>query len=214
MGLYREYASFPSLVSARITSIADKTVHVSSVWSQRDLERKENVKFSKTYFIPGEGAKGVISSAPQETKNEYELLLFFFLLNFCCLSFYSAKKRYQNCLWTFGRFLPIILWESLWSNKYCLQYNIAYECETFYFIVKIFHLIRLYMEHPPVLDFSSCLTCQSSHFGSWSLTGKVLVSYPPFYFVQPNNNWHFTNSFTSYKPVVHSESIVLFGAMD
>ncbi|XP_064604620.1 acylamino-acid-releasing enzyme-like [Liolophura sinensis] len=68
--LYRDYASFPSPVSARITSISDKTTHVSAVWSQRDLERKENVKFSKTYFVPGEGAKDVISTAPQEIKNE------------------------------------------------------------------------------------------------------------------------------------------------
>ena len=52
MEVYRELATFPSVTRARICNAqAPGHVRVYSVWSQRDLERGETVKFGRGHIV-------------------------------------------------------------------------------------------------------------------------------------------------------------------
>ena len=52
MEVYRKFCQIPSLASARLSNdqIAGH-VQVRSYWTQRDLERNEKVKFTRTHIV-------------------------------------------------------------------------------------------------------------------------------------------------------------------
>ena len=62
---FRKLSQFASVKSGKLSnSLNSGCIQVSSIWSQRDLDRKENISFSKNYFI--QGLENVISTEPQE----------------------------------------------------------------------------------------------------------------------------------------------------
>ena len=66
--VYEELARLPSLSEARICN-GQTPGHVSvlSQWTQRDLQRKENIKFSRTHIVQ---LNVTFATPPQETNNE------------------------------------------------------------------------------------------------------------------------------------------------
>ncbi|KAL4227008.1 hypothetical protein ACF0H5_014984 [Mactra antiquata] len=73
--LYREFAKFTQTTSAAISrsSSNGKQVLVSTVQTQRDLERAEKVKFTKNYCVDVQNAETcnvLFRSSPQELNNE------------------------------------------------------------------------------------------------------------------------------------------------
>ena len=68
MELFEEMAKFPSVSSARICNTETPGhVRVFSQWSQRDLVRKEQIKYSRTHIVQLNLSFG---TPPQEAHNE------------------------------------------------------------------------------------------------------------------------------------------------
>ncbi|CAH1784714.1 unnamed protein product [Owenia fusiformis] len=70
--IYKGLACSPSVTRGEI-SFGDNTslTTVTSIWSQRDIERSENVKFSRSHYISQENHIEVLArSAPTELKSE------------------------------------------------------------------------------------------------------------------------------------------------
>lgn len=72
--LYKELIKYSETSSAAIAR-GNSTGHtvVNTVQTQRDLERAETIKFSKTYFVDiqdSQKCKVLYRSSPQELKNE------------------------------------------------------------------------------------------------------------------------------------------------
>ncbi|KAK7499911.1 hypothetical protein BaRGS_00008759, partial [Batillaria attramentaria] len=70
--VYREIASFPSASSAIITKSSGSggVVNISTVWSQRDIDRKEKTTFGRTYVVDKSKGTVLSVSAPQEINNQ------------------------------------------------------------------------------------------------------------------------------------------------
>ena len=72
--LYREYAKFPQVTKASLSALStEENIILDTVQSQRDLERVETIKFSKTYCVKGTTngeCQVVYRSSPQEINNE------------------------------------------------------------------------------------------------------------------------------------------------
>ncbi|CAD6208349.1 GSCOCG00003355001-RA-CDS [Cotesia congregata] len=72
--LYRSLAQYPSLSSAKLTWVGDNQLIVRSSWSERNLERSSNQKYSVDYFISADNFKVVTSTFPVDITSEYVLL--------------------------------------------------------------------------------------------------------------------------------------------
>ena len=69
--VFRDIAKNPSVVHSHIHKTEDGGHTVSTVWSQRDLERGENVKFSTTHLVSDDSQKVArIPGALTELKDE------------------------------------------------------------------------------------------------------------------------------------------------
>ena len=74
VSLYRDLIKYPEVSSAVIGKL-DKggNAVIHTIQTQRDLEREENVKFTKTFYVHTETGKCSVlqQSAPQEIYKEY-----------------------------------------------------------------------------------------------------------------------------------------------
>ena len=62
---FRSLSQYASLTSGHVSnSLNPGHIQVASIWSQRDLDRKENIYFSKNYFI--QGFSSIVATQPQE----------------------------------------------------------------------------------------------------------------------------------------------------
>ncbi|XP_064633594.1 acylamino-acid-releasing enzyme-like isoform X1 [Lineus longissimus] len=72
VNIYRELAKLPVPSSGSILNGKGKAVTVHSQWTQRDIERSEKVKFSRSHVVSknGDEMEVVASSFPQDCTNE------------------------------------------------------------------------------------------------------------------------------------------------
>ncbi|XP_074102396.1 acylamino-acid-releasing enzyme isoform X1 [Cotesia typhae] len=68
--LYRSLAQYPSLSSAKLTWVGDNQLIVRSNWSERNLERTSNQKYSIDYFISADNFEVVTSIFPLDITSE------------------------------------------------------------------------------------------------------------------------------------------------
>lgn len=72
MEAYRYFTQLPEVTSASIRAEENENIiSVQSMWSQRDIDRKEKTSFGRTYVL--DAAKNVVvsCSSPQEINNQY-----------------------------------------------------------------------------------------------------------------------------------------------
>jgi len=66
--IYRTLSKQPSAKSGRIANVdIPSHIQVNSVWTQRNLERNETVKFSRAHIVQ---LDIVVTTPPQELTNE------------------------------------------------------------------------------------------------------------------------------------------------
>jgi hypothetical protein len=72
VNIYRELAKLPVPSSGTILNGKGNAVMVYSEWTQRDIERSEKVKFSRSHILTrtGDDIEIISSSFPQDCTNE------------------------------------------------------------------------------------------------------------------------------------------------
>ncbi|CAG5127754.1 unnamed protein product, partial [Candidula unifasciata] len=71
VSIYRELASYPTASRGEIFPSQDgKTLQVQSVWSQRNIERKEKTNLNRWHTIAVPTGDVISATPPQEVKNE------------------------------------------------------------------------------------------------------------------------------------------------
>ncbi len=68
--IFRELVKTPSVIYSHLCKTEDDLISISTVWSQRDLERGESVKFSTTHVAVADTQKFSKLGSSTELKNE------------------------------------------------------------------------------------------------------------------------------------------------